>query len=60
MSKESKPRARWNHLNASTAARPKEYCKGCGYYYLVHGAHRNDCTATDPSTAGPAGAPRQA
>jgi hypothetical protein len=27
------------------AARPKGYCSGCGYFRVVHGFHRGDCTA---------------
>jgi hypothetical protein len=47
MSKESKSRDRWRQLDAATHDRPPDYCKGCGYYRLVNGHHRGDCTAVD-------------
>lgn len=41
MSKESKSRDRWRHVGQS------EYdgvCVGCGFYFVVHQKHRDDCT----------------
>lgn len=43
MSKESKPRDRWHQVFASAVNRPDTWCKGCGYYNVVHGEHRADC-----------------
>jgi hypothetical protein len=31
---------------AAIRARPP--CVGCGYFYATHGAHRDDCTITNP------------
>jgi hypothetical protein len=28
--------------------RPADWCRGCGYYRAIHGAHRADCTAVTP------------
>jgi hypothetical protein len=39
---------------ARTPATAADYCPGCGYYRVVHGKHRNDCTATQMS-ANPGG-----
>jgi hypothetical protein len=49
MSKESKPRDRWHQLFAAAHGRPDTWCKGCGYYRVVHDTHRADCTATKTS-----------
>lgn len=43
MSKESKPRDLWQQVFAAAADRPDSWCKGCGYYRVVTGAHRLDC-----------------
>lgn len=48
MSKESKPRDRWDQVYTASRARPPEWCWGCGYYRVVHGTHRADCTASPP------------
>lgn len=45
MSKESKPRDRWNQVFTAANDRPADYCTGCGYYHHAHGHHRTDCTA---------------
>lgn len=44
MSKESKPRDLWRHVFADAHTRHPDWCKGCGYYYVVHHRHRDDCT----------------
>lgn len=44
MSKESKPRDRWNQVFTAANDRPNDYCPGCGYYRHTNGNHRNDCT----------------
>ena len=43
MSKESKPRDLWRHVFDAAHDRPDTWCKSCGYYHVVHGAHRADC-----------------
>jgi hypothetical protein len=43
VSKESKPRDLWRQVFAAPADRPDTWCKGCGYYHVVHGVHRDDC-----------------
>lgn len=43
MSKESKPRDRWDQVNTASRDR-RGFCTGCGYYHAVHGTHRDDCT----------------
>lgn len=44
MSKESKPRDRWDQV--FSAARDRDgFCPGCGYYFAVYDTHRDDCTA---------------
>jgi len=45
MSKESKPRDRWSQVYTAANDRPIDFCKGCGYYRVVNGEHRDDCTA---------------
>jgi hypothetical protein len=45
MSKESKPRDRWSQVFTTSHDRPDAWCKGCGYYPVVHGDHRADCTS---------------
>ena len=45
MSKESEPADPWRHVFAAAAARPADYCTGCGYFVVVHGADRRDCIA---------------
>jgi hypothetical protein len=32
--------------------RARPFCKGCGYYYAVNGAHRVDCTAQTTANTG--------
>jgi hypothetical protein len=44
MSKESKGRDRWSQVFSASHGRPANWCKGCGYYRVVHGVHRADCT----------------
>ena len=44
MSKESKPADLWRHMFAAGHDRPGTSCKGCGYYHVVYGDHRADCT----------------
>lgn len=44
MSKESKPRERWRRVMQAPRDRPNTFCKGCGYYHVVYGVHRRDCT----------------
>ena len=44
MSKRSKPRDRWVQVNASSHTRPADFCAGCGYFRVVYGVHRDDCT----------------
>jgi hypothetical protein len=44
MSKESKPRDLARQLHASAHDRPADFCAGCGYYRVVNGFHRDDCT----------------
>jgi hypothetical protein len=46
MSKESKPRDRWNQVYSAAHNRHPDWCKGCGYYRVVHHEHRADCTRT--------------
>jgi hypothetical protein len=43
VSKDSKPRDLWRHVFAAAHDRPGSWCKSCGYYRVVHGAHRADC-----------------
>jgi len=44
MSKESKPRDLWRQVFEAAQDRPDTWCKGCGYYPVVHdGTHRADC-----------------
>lgn len=45
MSKESKPRDLWRQVFACAHDRPDTWCVGCGYYRVVRGVHRADCTA---------------
>ncbi|MFA5711999.1 hypothetical protein [Mycolicibacterium sp.] len=47
MSKESKPRDRWDQVYTAGHDRPRDYCPGCGYHLHCHGTHRNDCTAKE-------------
>lgn len=44
MSKHTKLGDLWQHVFAAAADRPASWCKGCGYYNVVHGVHRADCT----------------
>ncbi len=48
VSKESKSRDRWQQLHAAAYERHPDYCKGCGYYHVVHLTHRADCIRNDP------------
>jgi hypothetical protein len=48
MSKESKLSDLWRHVFAAAADRPDSWCKGCGYYHVVHGEHRADCRIHRP------------
>jgi hypothetical protein len=45
MSKESKPADLWRQVFAAAADRPQTWCVGCGYFRVVNGVHRADCTA---------------
>lgn len=46
MSKESKPRDRWDQVFTASRARSPHWCPGCGYHPVVNGGeHRADCTA---------------
>lgn len=45
MSRESKPRDRWSQVFTASHSRPEMWCKGCGYYRVMHGEHRADCMA---------------
>lgn len=45
MSKESKPRDRWSQVYSAANDRPADWCKGCGYYNVIHHEHRADCTS---------------
>jgi hypothetical protein len=50
VSKESKPRDRWNQVYTAAKDRAQiDFCRGCGYYLVVHGEHRDDCTAEPPA-----------
>jgi len=55
MSKESKPLDLWQHVFAAAHNRPDTWCKGCGYYHVVHDAHRADCTKCCRSVETPTG-----
>jgi hypothetical protein len=46
MSSESDPRDLWRGVFDSAASRPDTWCRGCGYYRVVNGEHRADCTAS--------------
>ena len=48
MSKESKSRDRFRQSIEATRDRPGDFCTGCGYYRVVNGNHRGDCTASNP------------
>ena len=51
MSKESKPRDRWNQVYSAAADRPDNWCKSCGYFPVVNnGRHRTDCIFTQAKT----------
>ena len=50
MSKESKPADLLQHVYAAAADRPETYCPGCGYFHVVYGAHRADCTTNHQHT----------
>jgi hypothetical protein len=52
MSKESKPRDLWRHVFAAAADRPDTWCKGCGYYHVIHSEHRADCTIVKTAQVG--------
>jgi hypothetical protein len=45
MSKESKPRDRHRQSIEAVRDRPSDFCPGCGYFNVVQGYHRPDCTA---------------
>jgi hypothetical protein len=51
VSKESKPRDRWNQVHAAAHTRPALWCKGCGYHPVAHDGHRADCTIAYPRKA---------
>ncbi|SRX93583.1 hypothetical protein MSP7336_01822 [Mycobacterium shimoidei] len=46
MSKESKPRDRWDQVFTAATDR-KGFCVGCGYHHAANGAHRTDCTSAN-------------
>lgn len=45
MSRASKPRDRWSQVFSTAHERSPLWCTGCGYWRVVHGRHRGDCTA---------------
>jgi hypothetical protein len=47
MSKESKLGDRWRQVYAAANDRPADWCRGCGYFRVVHGVHRDDCVLKD-------------
>jgi hypothetical protein len=62
MSKTSKPGDLWRQVYAAAANRPDTWCNGCGYFRVVNGVHRADCTAPNrprpaPNRPRPATAP---
>jgi hypothetical protein len=49
MSKESKPRDRWNQVYTAAHGRDPLWCKGCGYFPVANdGTHRADCLIEFP------------
>ena len=40
--------ARWQAITDGANRRPDTWCRGCGYFHVVHRKHRADCTATQP------------
>ena len=44
MSKQSKPRDRWQQVFAAAHNRT-DFCAGCGYYLAANCHHRADCTS---------------
>ena len=41
----------WRQMDMDAHNRPDTWCKGCGYYRVVHGIHRTDCTSTTKKEA---------
>jgi hypothetical protein len=40
----------WRDVNSTAAARPRSWCRGCGYFPTVNnGTHRTDCTERNPT-----------
>lgn len=49
MSKESKPRDRWDQVFTAARDRPDNHCPSCGYHPVVNdGRHRDDCAIAHP------------
>ncbi len=44
MSKESKPRDLRRQFGLVEHDRADDFCPGCGYFFVVHKEHRDDCT----------------
>jgi hypothetical protein len=52
VSTQSKSADRWSQVFAAAATRPPGWCKGCGYWPLIHrGCHRADCTLSEDDRA---------
>lgn len=49
MSKESKPRDLRRQFGQVTHDRAPDFCPGCGYFFVIHHKHRDDCTKATES-----------